>query len=111
MTKQDVVNQVRERTGIDPETSRSVIESFFEVVKEGLTNGEPIYIRTFGSFILKQRASKVGRNISQNTAVQIAAHVIPSFKPSREFVEQVRAQEVPVSIKKAKSWSHWERGW
>lgn len=101
MRKQDVFNQVSEKTGLDPFTSRTIIESFFDVVKDALINGEPIYIRTFGSFTLKQRASKIARNINQNTAVKIAAHVIPSFKPSREFTDQVRAQEVPVSTKKA----------
>ncbi|WP_020605865.1 HU family DNA-binding protein [Spirosoma spitsbergense] len=100
MTKQDVINQVSERTGLDSLTSRSIIESFFEVVKESLTEGEPIYIRTFGSFILKRRAPKVGRNINQNTAVTIAAHVVPSFKPSRDFTDQVRAQGITVETKK-----------
>lgn len=102
MRKQDVFNRVSEKTGLDAFTSRTVIESFFEVVKGASINGEPIYIRTFGSFILKQRASKIARNISQNTAVKIEAHVVPSFKPSREFTDQVRAQAVLVSTKKAK---------
>jgi len=99
MTKQDIITQVSKRTGLDPLTSRSVLESFFEVVKEALTQGEPIYVRHFGSFILKQRAPKIARNINQNTAVKIAAHVIPSFKPSREFTDQVRAQDIPVATK------------
>lgn len=103
MTKQDVINQVSEKTGLDSLTSRSVIESFFEVVKDALTEGEPIYIRTFGSFIPKQRAAKIARNISQNTAVRIAAHVIPSFKASREFADQVRAREVASEKKKGKN--------
>lgn len=97
MTKQDVINQVSEKTGLDQLISRSVVESFFEVVKDALTEGEPIYIRTFGSFIVKRRASKIARNINQNVAVKIAAHVIPSFKPSPEFKEQVRAQLVQSS--------------
>jgi DNA-binding protein HU-beta len=103
MTKQDVITQVSEKTGLDMLTSRSVIESFFGVVKDALTEGEPIYVRTFGSFILKKRAAKIARNISQNTAVKIAAHVVPYFNPSREFTEQVRTQEVPTSPPKAKS--------
>lgn len=102
MTKQDVIQQISERTSLDPLISRSIVESFFEVVKDALIEGEPIYIRTFGSFILKQRAQKIGRNISQNTAVTIAAHVIPSFKPSPEFTNQVKAQKRPVSTHKAK---------
>ncbi|AUD07073.1 HU family DNA-binding protein [Spirosoma pollinicola] len=100
MTKQDVINQVSEKTGVDPLLTRSVIESFFTVVKESLVEGEPIYIRTFGSFILKQRAQKTARNISQNTAVTIPTQIIPSFKPGSEFTNQVRAQPMPAKIKK-----------
>lgn len=102
MTKQDVFSQVSNRTGLDPLISRSVLESFFEVVKAALTDGEPIHVRQFGSFTLKQRAQKKARNISQNTTVVIAAHAIPYFKPSGEFNDQVRAQGTPVSTKKAK---------
>ena len=102
MTKQDLIRQVADRTGIDPFLTRSVIESFFEVTKASLREGEPIYIRTFGSFQVKLRAAKIGRNISQNIAVKIEAHVVPSFKPSLEFIDQVRARERPVATKKAK---------
>ena len=102
MTKQDVIDQVSKQTGLDALTSRTIIESFFEVVQESLIKGEPIYIRTFGSFQLKQRAAKTARNIGENTAVQVDAHVIPLFKPSREFSDQVRGQEMPASTKKTK---------
>ncbi len=90
MTKQDVINRVTKQTGVDPETSRFIIEAFFEVVKASLTEGQPIYVRTFGSFILKQRAGKTARNIKANTVLLVAPHVIPFFKPSREFVDQVK---------------------
>lgn len=103
MTKQDVFRQTSEKTGLDSLTSRLVIESFFEVVKESLTVGESVYIRSFGSFQVKPRAPKIGRNISQNTAVKIEAHVVPCFKPSTEFADQVRKREMPVSAKRAKS--------
>jgi DNA-binding protein HU-beta len=101
MTKLDVIQQTSKKTGLDPLTSRSVIESFFEVVKDALTEGEPIYIRTFGSFILKHRGPRIARNVSQNTAVRVAAHVIPAFKPSPEFTQQVREQQMPVENIKA----------
>ncbi|SFF33915.1 HU family DNA-binding protein [Spirosoma endophyticum] len=100
MTKQDVIQRISERTGLDPMTSRLIVESFFDVVKDALVEGEPIYIRTFESFILKQRAQKTGRNIIQNTAVTIAAHKVPSFKPSSVFMNQVKAQLVPTKEKK-----------
>lgn len=90
MTKQDVINRATKQTGLDPETSRFILEAFFEVVKESLTEGQPIYVRTFGSFVLKGRAGKTARNIKANTAILVAPHVIPFFKPSPEFVDQVK---------------------
>jgi len=79
MTKQNVLRRITEQTGLDPQLSLSVIESFFEVIKEVVSEGETVYIRTFGSFDPKQRARKIGRNISANTALVIEAHSIPSF--------------------------------
>lgn len=102
MTKQDVFYQISEKTGLDSLTSRIVVEAFLEVVKESLTAGEPIHIRTFGSFQVKQRAAKTGRNINQNMTIKIEAHVVPSFKPSLEFISQVRSQKMPVTSKKSK---------
>jgi DNA-binding protein HU-beta len=95
MTKQDVIRQVSERTGIDSLTTRSIIESFFDVVKDALVGGRPIYVRTFGSFNLKQRAPKTARNITQNITITVDAHVAPIFKPSREFIDQIRKQTIP----------------
>jgi DNA-binding protein HU-beta len=90
MTKQELIHQISQQTGIDSTTSRSIVEAFFEVVKESLTKGESIYVRGFGTFQPKQRAAKVGRNIGQNTALSVAAHVVPFFKPSREFSDQIK---------------------
>lgn len=100
MTKQDVVNRTAGLTGLDPAISREIIETFIEVIKSSLTDGEPIYIRRFGSFTLKRRAEKTARNITQNTLMLVAAHVIPIFKPSAEFCNQVRAR-VKVEVEKA----------
>jgi DNA-binding protein HU-beta len=93
MTKQDVLRQITQQTGIDPQLNLAIVDSFFEVVKGAVSDGETIYIRQFGSFGPKQRARKIGRNISANTALVIEAHSIPSFKPSAEFVHQVRTSK------------------
>ena len=77
MTKQDLLRRITQKTGLDPELSLTIIEFFFEVVKVTLSEGETIYIRTFGSFSPKLRARKIGRNISANTALVIEAHSIP----------------------------------
>lgn len=92
MTKADVVSQVSENTGIEKATVQKVLEAFMETVKESLAGGSNVYLRGFGSFILKKRASKVARNISKNTRVIIPEHFIPSFKPADTFYGQVKEQ-------------------
>jgi DNA-binding protein HU-beta len=101
MTKEDVINQITEQTGLDPQLSQSIIEAYFALVKTAVSQGETLYVRSFGSFGPKQRAAKVARNINENTAIRIEAHTIPYFKPSREFVNQVRAQTVSIDDRKA----------
>ena len=66
-----------------------VVEKFMEVVKDSLSHGENVYLRGFGSFIVKTRAEKTARNISKNTAIRIPAHKIPAFKPANTFKEDV----------------------
>ena len=90
MTKADIISQISEKTGIEKNDVSTTVEAFFSVVKENMSSGENIYVRGFGSFVNKKRAQKVARNISKNTAIIIDAHYIPSFKPSKEFVEQVK---------------------
>ncbi len=101
MTKQDVINQITEQTGLDAQLSRSIIEAYFELVKTAVGQGETVYVRSFGSFGPKQRAAKVARNIGENTALRIEAHTIPYFKPSPEFVNQVRAQTIGIEAEKS----------
>ena len=59
-------------------------------VKGSLESGENVYLRGFGSFVIKERAKKTGRNILKNTTIEIPAHNIPSFKPAKTFVEGVK---------------------
>ena len=92
MTKADLVNEISQNTGIEKETVLKAVEAFMETVKDSLTKGNNVYFRGFGSFIVKKRAEKTARNISKNTTVIIPAHVIPSFKPAKEFVAQVKEQ-------------------
>ena len=89
MTKAEITNEISRATGIEKENVLQVVEKFMGVVKDGLGKGENVYLRGFGSFIVKERAEKTGRNISKNTAVIIPAHKIPSFKPCNTFKEMV----------------------
>jgi DNA-binding protein HU-beta len=92
MTKADIVQEISNKTGIDKTDVLTTVEAFMTVVKASLEKGENVYLRGFGSFIVKKRAKKLGRNILAKTSVVIPAHYIPAFKPSEEFVDAVKAQ-------------------
>ena len=94
MTKADIVKEIANKTGIDSKVVLQTIESFMTIVKEQMANEENIYLRGFGSFIIKQRAAKTARNISRNTTLIIPAHNIPAFKPAKSFIAKVSGQEV-----------------
>ena len=96
MTKADIVSNISEQSGIDKADVQAIVEKFMREVKGSLENGENVYLRGFGSFIIKTRAEKTGRNISKNVAVQIPAHKIPAFKPAKVFVQGVKSK-VPVA--------------
>ena len=91
MTKADVINEIADKTGIDRLDVQASVEAFFSVVKSSMADGENIYVRGFGSFVNKKRARKIARNISKNTAMVIDEHFIPSFKPSKVFVEKIKS--------------------
>lgn len=90
MTKAQIVSQIAKSTGIEKATVMEVVESMMECVKDSLKGGENVYLRGFGSFILKTRAEKIARNISNNTSLVVPAHQIPAFKPAKEFATQVK---------------------
>ena len=85
MTKADIVKEISSKTGIEKNIVLATVESFMETVKETLANEENVYLRGFGSFILKKRATKTARNISKNTTIIIPEHNIPAFKPAKTF--------------------------
>ena len=96
MTKADIVSNISDKLEVDRADVQATVEKFMKEVKISLEKGENVYLRGFGSFIIKTRAEKTGRNISQNTALKIPAHNIPSFKPAKIFVQGVKSK-VPVS--------------
>lgn len=85
MTKADIVKQIAERTGVEREVVSTIVENFMEQIR--LSMSENIYLRGFGTFLLKQKAEKVARNISKNTTIVIPAHRVPAFKSSPDFVK------------------------
>ncbi|MCH2230997.1 MAG: integration host factor subunit beta [Crocinitomicaceae bacterium] len=91
MTKADIVSDIVEETGLERVEALKAVEAFMTTIKSSLAKGQNVYLRGFGSFIVKERAEKTGRNISKNTAIIIPAHNIPSFKPAKTFVEDVKS--------------------
>ena len=90
MTKADIVNEISKNTGIEKVTVLKTVEALMESVKDSLIDGKNVYLRGFGSFVVKKRAEKTARNISKNTTIIIPAHNIPSFKPAKIFVSKVK---------------------
>lgn len=90
MTKAEIVADISNKTGIEKVTVQHTVEAFMEAVKDSMVNGENVYLRGFGSFVIKERAEKTGRNISKNTTIIIPAHKIPAFKPAKTFVNEVK---------------------
>lgn len=94
MTKADVINQISNNTGLPKKDVAVVVESFMETIKSSLLKDkENVYLRGFGSFIVKRRAAKTARNILKKTTMIIAAHNLPCFKPAKAFVEQMKEAE------------------
>ena len=90
MTKAEIVNEIANKTGVDKAAVQVVVEKFMDSVKDSLAEGENVYLRGFGSFIVKERAEKTARNISKKTTIVIPAHKIPAFKPCKTFVNVVK---------------------
>ncbi len=94
MTKADIINEISEQTGIEKIEVQRTVEAFMHSVKNSLARGNNVYLRGFGSFIIKKRAQKTGRIISRNTTIVIPEHHIPAFKPSKTFVKRVKENVV-----------------
>ena len=90
MTKIEIVREIASKTGLSTKDVMVVVESLMQTIKSSMENGEEVFLRGFGSFIIKHRAEKTARNISKNTTVIIPAHDVPAFKPAKEFMDQVK---------------------
>ena len=90
MTEADIVSEIAKSTGVEKVQVQAIVEAFMESIKTSLTNNNNVYLRGFGSFIVKKRATKVARNISKNTTITIPEHNIPAFKPAKSFAAKVK---------------------
>lgn len=91
MTKADIVNEIAKNTGIEKVTVQKTVEALMDTIKSSMVTGNNVYLRGFGSFIVKKRAKKTARNISKNTTIIIPAHNIPAFKPAKSFITKVKS--------------------
>ncbi len=92
MTKADIVSEIAKSTGVERVQVQAIVEAFMESIKGSMINGNDVFLRGFGSFIIKKRAKKVARNISKNTTITIPEHNIPAFKPAKSFASMVKAE-------------------
>ena len=90
MTKIEIVREISSKTGLGTKEVMVIVESLMDTIKTSIINGDEVFLRGFGSFIIKHRAEKTARNISKNTTVIIPAHDVPAFKPAKEFMDQVK---------------------
>jgi len=90
MTKADIVNAIAKSTGIEKVSILAVVESFMEEVMNSMNKGENVYLRGFGSFVVKKRAAKAARHIKNETTIIIPERYVPTFKPSQYFSEKLR---------------------
>lgn len=90
MTKAEIVARISKKTGIEKVAVQATVEELMNTIKDAMSEGNQVYLRGFGTFEIKHRAAKTGRNITKNTAVDIPAHNIPKFKPSKEFLGMVK---------------------
>jgi len=98
MTKADIISEISTKTGIEKVDVQETVEAFFKVIKSSMIGGENVYVRGFGSFVVKKRAQKTARNISKNTAIIIPEHFVPSFKPAKVFVDKVKNNTKKLSV-------------
>ncbi|MET3112735.1 DNA-binding protein HU-beta [Pedobacter sp. CG_S7] len=98
MTKADIISEISTKTGIEKVDVQETVEAFFKVIKNSMIGGENVYVRGFGSFVVKKRAQKTARNISKNTAIIIPEHYVPSFKPAKVFVDKVKNNSKKLSV-------------
>jgi DNA-binding protein HU-beta len=102
MRKVDLVSKISDATGVPKVDVLVTIEAMFKEIRDTLATGDNVYVRGFGSFIVKKRARKVGRNIQQNTTVDIPEHYVPAFKPAQTFIDQIKEEVLPVNMDKKK---------
>lgn len=98
VTKADIVDQISSGTGLTKTETEAVINAFMSIVKAAIAEGEPVYLRGFGTFKAQRRAARTARNPRTNEAVRVAERVLPIFKASQEFRDEVERKVDPDEV-------------
>ena len=93
LTKADLIEEVLKVTELPRKESETIVETIFDSIIEAIQKGEKIEIRGFGSFLTRQRRSRVGRTPKTGEKVEVPAKRIPFFKPSKELKDFVNSAE------------------
>ena len=93
MTKADIVKNISDQTGVDKTDVQMIAEKFMEEIKNSLENNNNVYLRGFGSFRIRQRNARVGRNPKSGQKVDVPSKKVPFFKAGKELRELVDERE------------------
>ena len=94
MTKSELVDIVAESHGqITRKEAEFVVNEVFDAISGALTDGERVELRGFGSFTVKKREPRIGRNPKTGESVNVPAKIVPHFKPGKELRERVDAKD------------------
>lgn len=94
MTKADIINEIAATTGVAKKDVSVTVEAMMKVIRDTMVNEENVYLRGFGTFVVKKRAEKTARNISKNTTLTVPAHNYPGFKPAKSFQQRMKGEDV-----------------
>ncbi len=101
MTKQEVAALLKDRTGISQKQAVEAVEIFLESVKESLKAGDKVSLVGFGTFYLKAKEARNGRNPRTGEKIQIPPKAVVAFKPGKEFRDLVNETAVPAGAEGA----------
>ena len=89
MNKADLINAIAEKTGMSKKDSESAVAAIVDVITESLVQGEKVQLVGFGSFEVKERAARIGRNPHTKETIKIAATKVPVFKAGKALKDTI----------------------
>ena len=91
MNKRDLINEVANKTNLSSKQVGEIVDTLFQTVTEGLSRGDSVKISDFGTFVVKQRAAREGRNPATGAKITIPARKAPAFKPAKGLKDRLNS--------------------